>query len=112
MSQLHGAELSGLEARAEDVVALLKQLANKRRLLILCRLSAGEATVSELCEVAGLSQSAISQHLAKMRKDGLVNGEKDGLQIRYSITDPRCLDLLNHLDCQSGAKAMRVTDPA
>lgn len=100
MSQMDSRALADLEARAEEVAGLLKQMANKRRLLILCRLSAGKASVTELCEVVGLSQSAISQHLAKMRQDGLVQGEKDGLQIYYSITDQRCLDLLHHLSCQ------------
>ncbi|MFP7572125.1 ArsR/SmtB family transcription factor [Marivita sp. S2033] len=89
--------LDDLQGRAEEVAGLLKQLANTRRLLILCRLASGKATVSELCVVAGLSQSAISQHLAKMRSDGLVRGEKDGLQIHYSIVDPRCHELLKHL---------------
>lgn len=93
--------MSDLEARVEKVAALLKQMANTRRLLILCRLVAGRATVSELCAVAGLSRSAISQHLAKMRKDGLVKGEKDGLQIHYSIIDRHCLDLLTHLGCKA-----------
>lgn len=86
-----------LEAQAAEVSALLKQLSNTRRLMILCRLAAGPATVSELCKVVGLSQSALSQHLAKMRAEGLVHGEKDGLQIHYSITDPRCLEVLTHL---------------
>ncbi len=65
--------------------------------MILCRLAAGPATVSELCKVAGLSQSAVSQHLAKMRAEGLVYGEKNGLQIHYSITDRRCLEILVQL---------------
>lgn len=113
MSQTDDPAMSDLEARAEEVAALLKQMANTRRLLILCRLAAGRATVSELCAVAGLSQSAISQHLAKMRKDGLVRGEKDGLQIHYSIVDPQCLDLLNHLSCRRSAEATRqAADPA
>lgn len=86
-----------LEARAEEVAALLKQLANTRRLMILCRLAAGPATVSELCKVAGLSQSALSQHLARMRAESLVQGKKDGLQIYYSIINPRCLEVLTHL---------------
>jgi len=108
MSQTDGSAMTDLEARAEEVAALLKQLANKRRLLILCRLAAGKATVSELCAVAELSQSAISQHLAKMRKDGLVKGEKDGLQIHYSIIDPQCLDLLTHLSCRSDVRAKQA----
>lgn len=89
--------MAGLQERAEDVATLLKQLANTRRLLILCRLAGGKATVSELCKVASLSQSAASQHLAKMRADGLIQGEKEGLQMHYSIVDPRCLEMLNHL---------------
>ena len=60
----------------------------------------GEATVSELCEVADLSQSAMSQHLAKMRSDGLVQGRKDGLQVYYSIADTRCFGILEHLKAQ------------
>lgn len=98
---------SDLEARATEVAALLKQLSNRRRLMILCRLAAGPATVSELCKVAGLSQSALSQHLAKMRAEGLVRGEKDGLQIYYSITDPRCLEILVFLR----SSFCDVTDP-
>ncbi|MCB1408017.1 MAG: winged helix-turn-helix transcriptional regulator [Rhodobacteraceae bacterium] len=86
-----------LESRAEEVAALLKHLANARRLLILCRLAAGPATVTELCTIAGLSQSALSQHLARMRAESLVQGKKDGLQIYYSITNPRCLEILTHL---------------
>ncbi|MCI2393885.1 metalloregulator ArsR/SmtB family transcription factor [Aliiroseovarius sediminis] len=89
--------MADLKAQADEVATLLKQLANTRRLLILCRLAAGRATVSELCKVADLSQSAISQHLAKMRMEGLVKGEKEGLQTFYTISDPRCLDLLGHL---------------
>lgn len=89
--------MADLQARADEVATLLKQLANTKRLLILCRLAAGRATVSELCTVAGLSQSALSQHLAKMRSEGMVKGEKEGLQIYYTISDPRCLDVLEHL---------------
>lgn len=97
MTQTNTDPMSDLQARAEDVATLLKQLANTRRLVILCRLAAGKATVSQLCEVANLSQSAASQHLAKMRAEGLIKGEKEGLQMHYSIVDPRCMNLLNHL---------------
>ncbi len=97
MTQADSDPFEDLQARAEEVATLLKQMANTRRLLILCRLAGGKATVSELCEVASLSQSAASQHLAKMRAEGLIKGEKEGLQISYSIIDPRCLEMLNHL---------------
>jgi len=86
-----------LQHQAGDAAAFLKQLANEKRLLILCRLALGEATVSELCEMAGLSQSAMSQHLAKMRSEGLVAGRKAGLQVHYSIADERCHGILKHL---------------
>tara|TARA_R110002096_G_scaffold51665_4_gene135026 strand:- start:857 stop:1216 length:360 start_codon:yes stop_codon:yes gene_type:complete len=86
-----------LQHQAGDAAAFLKQLANEKRLLILCRLALGEATVSELCEMADLSQSAMSQHLAKMRSEGLVAGRKAGLQVHYSIADERCHGILKHL---------------
>ena len=62
-----------MEARAAQVAGILRALANERRLMILCRLvECGEANVSTLAEAVGLSQSALSQHLAKMRAEGLV----------------------------------------
>ena len=89
-----------LQHQAGDAAAFLKLIANEKRLLILCRLAGGEATVTELCEIAGLSASAMSQHLARMRQDGLVAGRKDGLQVFYSIADERCLGLLQHMKSQ------------
>jgi ArsR family transcriptional regulator, virulence genes transcriptional regulator len=89
--------LADLQHQASDAAAFLKQLANEKRLLILCSLAIGEATVTRLCEVTELSQSAMSQHLAKLRSDGLVSGRKSGLQVHYSIADPRCLGILKHL---------------
>jgi ArsR family transcriptional regulator len=86
-----------LQGRADEVAALLKQVSNARRLVILCRLAEGDATVGELCDIADLSPSAMSQHLAKMRADGLVNAKKDGLQVHYTLTNQRCIDLLEHL---------------
>lgn len=93
-------QLADLQAQAGEAAGFLKQLANEKRLLILCRLAESEATVSELCEMAGLSQSAMSQHLAKMRSEGLVEGRKAGLQVHYSIADPRCVGILDHLKSQ------------
>lgn len=90
-------DLSDLTEQAGDAARFLKQIANERRLIILCRLVTGEATVSELCETAELSASAMSQHLAKMRQEGLVSGRKDGLQVHYRIADPRCLRFLRFI---------------
>jgi len=86
-----------LQEQAGEAANFLKLIANEKRLLILCRLAMGEANVAELTTIANLSQSAMSQHLAKMRLDGLVQGRKQGLQVFYSIADERCLGLLDHL---------------
>jgi ArsR family transcriptional regulator len=102
-------QIAQLQEQAGEAAAFLKQLANEKRLLILCRLAAGEATVGELCEVAGLSQSAMSQHLAKMRSEGLVEGRKAGLQVFYSISDERCHGILEHLKSRFCTIADAVT---
>ena len=63
----------GIEKAAAEVAGTLRALANERRLMILCKLVEwGEGTVNSLAETVGLSQSALSQHLAKMREEGLV----------------------------------------
>jgi len=84
-----------LAVHAAAAARLLKLCANERRLLVLCRLStAGEATVGELAKSVGLSQSALSQHLALMREDGLVTFRRDGQTIHYRIADPNAQRLL------------------
>jgi DNA-binding transcriptional ArsR family regulator len=60
-------------------------MANAKRLLVLCHLIEGERSVGELAEVAGLSQSALSQHLGKMRLQGLVTTRRDAQTIYYSV---------------------------
>ena len=97
MNSIADPSVRELQEQAGDAAAFLKLIANEKRLLILCRLALGEATVAELTTIANLSQSAMSQHLAKMRQDGLVRGRKDGLQVFYSIADQRCIGLLHHL---------------
>ena len=87
-----------LAHKAAEATRLLRLLANENRMLVLCRMaSQGEATVSELAEAIGLSQSALSQHLALMRQDGLVSARRDGLQMHYSIADPIAEQLLGAL---------------
>ncbi|MBR0785910.1 ArsR/SmtB family transcription factor [Bradyrhizobium iriomotense] len=78
------------EKQAVEVASILRALANERRLMILCRLvECGEDNVSSLAEVAGLSQSALSQHLAKMREEGLVTFRRESQTLWYRIADPR-----------------------
>ena len=74
---------------------MLRTLANERRLVILCKLVAGgEANVNSLAETVGLSPSALSQHLAKMREDGLVTYRRESQTLWYRIADSRIEDLL------------------
>ena len=98
-----GLDLSELEAKADEVSGVMKALANPRRLLILCQLAeAGSASVNALAGAVGLSQSALSQHLALMRDEGLVCFDRDGQTLNYRIADPRVgtlLDMLYTLYC-------------
>jgi ArsR family transcriptional regulator, virulence genes transcriptional regulator len=72
-------------ARLMDAVDLLKALGNGKRLAILCRLADGEKSVSEMAGYTELSQSALSQHLAKLRELGLVKTRRDQQTIYYSL---------------------------
>jgi ArsR family transcriptional regulator len=84
-----------LKAKAGEVADLLRAIANDRRLLILCRLvECGEATVGGLAADVELSQSALSQHLARMREEGLVAFRRQAQTLWYRIADPRVEDLL------------------
>jgi len=86
--------LSDLQDCVQPAARLLKLLASEQRLLLLCRLMEGEASVSILADHAGLAQSATSQHLAKMRAEGLVATRRDGQTIHYRIADPNAARIL------------------
>lgn len=87
--------LADLEAKAGEAAQFLTLIANERRLLILCHLLAkGEMSVGALTVTVGLSQSALSQHLAKLREDGLVGYRRDGQVLHYRVTDPRAAQVL------------------
>ncbi len=76
---------------------LLKAMGNERRLTVLCHLSKREHSVNELCDLVGLSQSALSQHLAKLRRDRLVNTRREAQTIYYSIATPDVRQILDTL---------------
>ena len=83
-------DAESFERQAAEVADILRALANERRLMILCKLVEwGEATVNALAEAVGLSQSALSQHLAKMRHEGLVAYRRESQTLWYRIADPR-----------------------
>lgn len=88
-----------LEAKAGEAAGLLSLLANPHRLLILCNLMKhGEMQVGLLAESIGLGQSALSQHLARLRTDGLVGTRRDAQAIYYQIVDKRVGKLLKALE--------------
>ena len=95
--------IAELERKAAEAAGLLKLLANENRLLILCRLAiVGEMSVGDLADAVDLSQSALSQHLAKMREDGLLATRREAQTIFYRISDPnatRLLALLKNIYC-------------
>ncbi|WP_447952289.1 ArsR/SmtB family transcription factor [Sphingopyxis chilensis] len=85
-------------AQAAEAVNLLKALANEPRLLVLCHLAEGqELAVGDLAQKVGLSQSALSQHLAKLREQGLVTTRKEAQTVFYSVSDPKALQVLSLL---------------
>jgi ArsR family transcriptional regulator, virulence genes transcriptional regulator len=104
------AMIETLEQRAGDAAQLLKLLANETRLLILCRLVAEhEMPAGAIVEAAGLGQSAVSQHLAKLRDDNLVATRRDGQTIYYRIADKnvaRIIAALKDIYCRD-AQARR-----
>jgi DNA-binding transcriptional ArsR family regulator len=90
-------ELAALEASAAAAARLLKMLASEQRLILLCRLSGGEASVNELAGYVGLTQTAASQHLAKLRAEGLVSTRRDAQTIYYRLTDEAASRVINLL---------------
>jgi DNA-binding transcriptional ArsR family regulator len=87
----------GMEQAAREASALLKAMSNERRLLLLCHLSRGERSVGELCQLVDISQSALSQHLAKLRADGLVNTRREAQTIYYSLRGEAVQSILDSL---------------
>ncbi|HEY1472763.1 MAG TPA: metalloregulator ArsR/SmtB family transcription factor [Pseudolabrys sp.] len=87
--------IADLERKAGEAAQLLKLLANENRLLILCRLALErELSVGDLVAAVGLAQSAVSQHLAKMREEGLLATRRDAQTVYYRIADPKAVRLL------------------
>nr|WP_198283437.1 metalloregulator ArsR/SmtB family transcription factor [Sphingomonas sp. PAMC 26605] len=91
-------DLATFEQKADQVADTLKAIGNARRLMLLCKLvEHGEMTVGDLARDVGLSQSACSQHLAKMREEGLVAFRRESQTLWYRLGDPRVEMLLTTL---------------
>ncbi len=91
-----------MRAHAGDAARLLRALANDKRLVMLCLLVEGERSVGELNARVELSQSALSQHLALLRADGLVNTRREAQTIYYSLADgpaQRIIETLHGIYC-------------
>ena len=92
-------EIDAIVDCAYEAARLLKLLANEKRLVILCFLATrGEMPVGALAEALGLSQSALSQHLAKLRRDGLVLFRRESQTLHYRLADPRVVRVLGVLE--------------
>jgi DNA-binding transcriptional ArsR family regulator len=82
---------------ADEASALLKALSNRHRLIIICQLSEKERSVGELATLLNIRDSTVSQHLALLRKDGLVKARRDGQTIWYSIASAPARELVGAL---------------
>jgi DNA-binding transcriptional ArsR family regulator len=98
LEKCNAAELAEIDAMvgcAQEAARLLKLLANEKRLVILCFLATcGEMPVGALAEALNLSQSALSQHLAKLRRNGLVQFRRESQTLHYRLADPRAVRVL------------------
>ena len=79
---------------ASNACELLKAMSNKWRLMILCQLSEGEKTVGELQDLLGVGQSAVSQHLAILRRENIVESRKDAQSIIYSLSGDEAIKVM------------------
>ncbi|HMK89553.1 MAG TPA: metalloregulator ArsR/SmtB family transcription factor [Methylocystis sp.] len=99
MTQL---DLKALAPKAAEAERFLKALASGHRLMILCELQNGELSVTSLQQALGLSQSSLSQHLARLRADALVKTRRESQMIYYSLADEkasRTIRLVYELFC-------------
>lgn len=105
-------QLQTFMSKAREASELLKALSHETRLLILCILSQGEKTVSEIEAILGLQQAVVSQQLARLRMEQLVNTRRDGRMIFYSIDNPGLSDLISVLYSMYCAPAGETKPPA
>ena len=107
-------DLAGMTRHAESAAGLLKALANPHRLLLLCLLADGELSVGALNERIPLSQSALSQHLAVLRADGIVATRREAQTVFYRIAEGPALDVIRVLQlhfCGTPSPAKRKQRP-
>lgn len=102
-------DMAALRGKAHEAARMLRLLANENRLLVLCHLAGeGELPVACMAQAVGLSQPALSQHLARLRAEGLVATRKASQTVFYRLADPRTAALLGVL---RGLYCPPTTDP-
>lgn len=97
MSALHIRDAGRFEAKAGEAAALLSVLANPRRLMILCELAQGERSVGQLVGRVGVQQAAVSQHLAKLRRAGVVDTRPESQMVFYRLKSAAAVAVINTL---------------
>lgn len=103
MDTISAKDLKAMRKHAAAAAAMMAALSHEARLPVLCDLVGGERTAGELVERSGLSQSALSQHLSRLRDEGLVTTRREGVSIFYRIFDPdaaRILGVLHDIYCK------------
>jgi DNA-binding transcriptional ArsR family regulator len=90
-------DLTQLKSNAGIMAARLKLMSHPERLLMLCRMDEGETSVTELVELTSLSQSAVSQHLALLRDEGVVGTRSEAQTRYYSLKDPQVRAIIHAL---------------
>jgi DNA-binding transcriptional ArsR family regulator len=89
--------MSNMRCAAEEAAGLLSAIGSSYRLLILCSLMDGEKTVSEICSAVDLRQSTASQHLSRLRLDGLVSADRRGRFVVYALAESAARDIISIL---------------
>ena len=103
MDAISDRDLRVMRKRAGEAAAMMAALSHEARLRVLCDLVGGERSAGELVRSSGLSQSALSQHLAKLREEGLVATRRDGQSILYRIANAdaaRIIGVLRNIYCK------------
>jgi len=103
MGTITARDVKTMRRRAGDAAAMMAALSHEARLRVLCDLVEGERSAGELVARSGLSQSALSQHLSRLRAEGLVATRRDGVSIFYRIENPdaaRILGVLHEIYCK------------
>ena len=97
-----------MQAHAGEAAQFLKGLASSHRLMILCQLAEGEKSVSTLIEATGLAQTSMSQHLSKLRQEGLVEYRRDHRTLYYAIVHPAVLRVMRVMHEEFCEKNRRI----